>query len=171
MLDSDTSEPLTDFEFSVEWYDGKGHSDWYHPHVNHDGFFEINGDTIIPIGAEKVNRFFDLDLNKAFSDRICSAVDPFNQLALWLYPSAQNTNNTTGICDRLLIYNYATKKWSLAESNASFIFSQFVGAYTVELMDIISQNLENINITLDTDFWSGGQLLLGAIDNNYIPRT
>jgi len=42
MLDSDTSEALTDFEFSVEWYDGKGHSLWYHPHVNHDGFFEIN---------------------------------------------------------------------------------------------------------------------------------
>ena len=132
-----------------------------------DGFFEINGDTIKAIGAEKVNRFFDLDLNKAFSDRICSAVDPFNQLALWLYPSASNTSNTTGVCDRLIIYNYATEKWSLAESNASFIFSQFVGAYTVELMDIISQNLENINIALDTDFWSGGQLLLGAIDSDF----
>jgi len=34
-------------------------------------------------------------------------------------------------------------------------------------MDIISQNLENINIALDTDFWSGGQRYLGAIDNNY----
>jgi hypothetical protein len=132
-----------------------------------DGFFEINGDTIKAIGAEKVNRFFDLDLNKAFSDRICAAVDPFNQLALWLYPSASNTTNTTGVCDRLIIYNYATEKWSLAEANASFIFSQFVGAYTVELMDIISQNLENINIALDTDFWSGGQLLLGAIDSDY----
>jgi len=132
-----------------------------------DGFFEINGDTIKAIGAEKVNRFFDLDLNKAFSDRICAAVDPFNQLALWLYPSASNTTNTTGVCDRLIIYNYATEKWSLAEANASFIFSQFVGAYTVELMDIISQNLENINIALDTDFWSGGQLLLGAIDSDF----
>jgi len=132
-----------------------------------DGFFEINGDQVISIGAEKVNRFFDTDLNKAFSDRICAAVDPFNQLALWLYPSSNNTSNTTGICDRILIYNYATKKWSLANTNASTIFSQFVGAYTVELMDIISQNLDQINIALDTDFWSGGQLLLGAIDNNY----
>lgn len=132
-----------------------------------DGFYQINGDSVVPIGAEKVNRFFDLDLNKAFTDRIVAATDPFNQLALWLYPSAQNTNNTTGICDRLLIYNYATQKWSLAEANASFIFSQFVGAYTVELMDIISQNLENINIALDTDFWNGGQRYLGAIDTNY----
>ena len=132
-----------------------------------DGFFQIDGDNVIPIGAEKVNRFFDVDLNKAFSDRICAAVDPFNQLALWLYPSANNTSNTTGICDRILIYNYATKKWSLANANASTIFSQFVGAYTVELMDIISGNLDQINIALDTDFWSGGQLLLGAIDNNY----
>jgi hypothetical protein len=132
-----------------------------------DGFFEINGDQVISIGAEKVNRFFDANLNKAYTDRIVAAVDPFNQLALWLYPSVNNTSNTTGICDRILIYNYATKKWSLANTNASTIFSQFVGAYTVELMDIISQNLDDINIALDTDFWSGGQLLLGAIDNNY----
>ena len=132
-----------------------------------DGFFEINGDNVVSIGAEKVNRFFDANLNKAYTDRICAAVDPFNQLALWLYPSVNNTSNTTGICDRILIYNYATKKWSLAEANASTIFTQFVGAYTVELMDIISQNLDAINIALDTDFWNGGQLFLGAIDNNF----
>ena len=132
-----------------------------------DGFYQINGDQVIPIGVEKVNRFFDLDLNKAYSDRICAAVDPFNQLAMWLYPSQDNTTNTTGICDKIIIYNYATKKWSLAKANASTIFSQFVGAYTVELMDIISQNLENINAALDTDFWSGGQRLLGAIDSDY----
>ena len=132
-----------------------------------DGFFEINGDQVIPIGAEKVNRFFDLDVNKAYLDRICAAVDPFNQLALWLYPSASNTANTTGICDKIIIYNYATQKWSTADASASTIFSQFVGAYTVELMDIISENLDNINIALDTDFWNGGQLLLGAIDSDY----
>jgi hypothetical protein len=132
-----------------------------------DGFYEIQGDNAIPIGVEKVNRFFDLDINKAYTDRICAAVDPFNQLAMWLYPSASNTTNTTGICDRIIIYNYVTKKWSLAKCNASTIFSQFIGAYTVELMDIISENLENINASLDTDFWSGGQMLLGAIDNDY----
>jgi len=132
-----------------------------------DGFYQLSGDSIIPIGAEKINRFFDLNLNKGFSDRICAAVDPFNQLAMWLYPSVNNTTNTTGICDRILIYNYVTKKWSLAEVSASTIFSQFVGAYTVELMDIISTNLEKINVALDTDFWSGGQMLLGAVDSDY----
>ena len=132
-----------------------------------DGFFEVNGDQVVSIGAEKVNRFFDVDLNKAFTDRICAAVDPFNQLALWLYPSASNTANTTGICDKVIIYNYATQKWSTADANASTIFTQFVGAYTVELMDIISENLDSINIALDTDFWNGGQMYLGAIDNNF----
>ena len=132
-----------------------------------DGFYQINGDQIMPIGVEKVNRYFDLNLNKAYSDRICAAVDPFNQLAMWLFPSTANTTNTTGICDKIIIYNYATKKWSLADASASTIFSQFVGAYTVELMDILSQNLENINAALDTDFWSGGQVLLGAIDSDY----
>ena len=132
-----------------------------------DGFYQINGDQIVPIGVEKVNRFFDLNLNKAYSDRICAAVDPFNQLAMWLYPSVNNTSNTTGICDRIIIYNYATQKWSLAKANASTIFSQFVGTFTVELMDIISENLENISAALDTDYWSGGQMFLGAIDSDY----
>ena len=132
-----------------------------------DGFYQINGDQVIPIGAEKVNRFFDLNLNKGFTDRICAAVDPFNQLAMWLYPSVNNTANTTGICDRIIIYNYVTKKWSLANASASTIFPQFIGAYTVELMDIISENLDNINASLDTDFWSGGQQFLGAIDSDY----
>ena len=132
-----------------------------------DGFYQINGDQIIPIGVEKVNRFFDLNLNKAYSDRICAAVDPFNQLAMWLFPSTSNASNTTGICDKIIIYNYATKKWSLADASASTIFSQFVGAFTVELMDIISENLENISAALDTDYWSGGQMLLGAIDSDY----
>tara|TARA_B110000977_G_scaffold165541_1_gene212785 strand:+ start:222 stop:2033 length:1812 start_codon:yes stop_codon:yes gene_type:complete len=132
-----------------------------------DGFYELNGDQVVSIGSEKVNRFFDLDLNKAYTDRIVATVDPFNQLAMWLYPSKNDTSNTTGICDKVIIYNYATQKWSTADTSASTIFSQFVGAYTVELMDIISENLDNINIALDTDFWNGGQRYLGAIDNNY----
>ena len=132
-----------------------------------DGFYQINGDQIMPIGVEKVNRYFDLNLNKAYADRICAAVDPFNQLAMWLFPSTSNTSNTTGICDKIIIYNYATKKWSLADASASTIFSQFVGAFTVELMDIISENLENISAALDTDYWSGGQMFLGGIDSDY----
>jgi hypothetical protein len=132
-----------------------------------DGFFEINGDNVRAIGAEKVNRFFENDVNKAFMDRICAAVDPFNTLAVWLYPSKDDATNTSGICDKLLIYNYITEKWSTSVANASMVFSQFVGQYTVELMDLISQNLDNINISLDTNFWNGGQLFLGGIDNNF----
>ena len=131
-----------------------------------DGFFQINGDQILPIGAEKVNRFFDGDLNKAYTDRITAAVDPFNTLAIWLYPSKDNPN-TTGICDKLLIYNYVTQKWSVAKVKASQIFKQFVVANTVELMDIISENLDDINISLDTAYWTTGHLYLGAVDENF----
>ena len=129
-----------------------------------DGFYQISGDTLIPIGAEKVNRFFDNDLNKAYTDRISAAVDPFNQLAIWSYVSKRSTD---GNPDSLMIYNYVTKKWTFASISASTIFTQFFGAYTVETMDVISENLEDLNMSLDTDFWSGGQLYLGAIDSNF----
>ena len=129
-----------------------------------DGFYQISGDTLNPIGAEKVNRHFDNDLNKAYTDRISAAVDPFNQLAIWSYVSKRST---TGDPDSLIIYNYVTQKWTYASIAASTIFTQFLGAFTVELMDLISQNLEDINISLDTDYWSGGQLYLGAIDSDF----
>ena len=131
-----------------------------------DGFYQINGDQVLPIGVEKVNRFFDQDLNKANTDRIKAATDPFNQLAMWAYPSTDGAA-LGGLCDKIIIYNYATKKWSLAKAQTSVIFPQFVGAFTVELMDIISQNLENINAALDTDYWDGGQMFLGAINEDY----
>ena len=131
-----------------------------------DGFYQINGDSVAPIGVEKVNRFFDLDLNKAYTDRIKAATDPFNQLAMWAYPS-KDAVASGGICDKIIIYNYATKKWSLAKAQTSVIFPQFVGAFTVELMDIISQNLEDINAALDTDYWSGGQMFLGGINEDF----
>ena len=129
-----------------------------------DGFYQISGDTLNPIGAERVNRHFDNDLNKAYTDRISAAVDPFNQLAIWSYVSKRST---TANPDSLIIYNYVTQKWTYASIGASTIFTQFFGAYTVETMDVISENLEDINISLDTDFWSGGQLYLGAIDSNF----
>ena len=131
-----------------------------------DGFFQINGDEVTPIGAEKVNRFFDSDLNKAYTDRISAAVDPFNTLAIWLYPSKDNPN-VTGLCDKLLIYNYVTQKWSIAKIKASQIFKQFIVVDTVELMDIISADLDQINISLDTSFWTNGHLYLGGIDENF----
>ena len=34
-------------------------------------------------------------------------------------------------------------------------------------MDIISENLEDINAALDTDYWDGGQMFLGGIDNEF----
>jgi len=131
-----------------------------------DGFFQINGDEVTPIGAEKVNRFFDADLNKAYTDRISAAVDPFNTLAIWLYPSKDNPN-VTGLCDKLLIYNYVTQKWSIAKIKASQIFKQFIVVDTVELMDIISADLDQINISLDTSFWTNGHLYLGGINEDF----
>ena len=46
-------------------------------------------------------------------------------------------------------------------------FKQFVVVDTVELMDIISSDLDEINISLDSAYWSSGNLYLGAVDENF----
>ena len=56
---------------------------------------------------------------------------------------------------------------SVANVKASQIFKQFMVVNTVELMDIISENLDDINISLDSTYWTSGTLYLGAIDENF----
>ena len=48
-----------------------------------DGFYMFNGRTSVPIGANKINKFFFNDLSTTYADRISSSIDPRNQLIVW----------------------------------------------------------------------------------------
>jgi hypothetical protein len=64
-----------------------------------DGFYACDGQNIIPIGAEKVDRFFFADANPSLINQMSSAVDPINSLVIWCYA------NTFG-SKSLLIYSW-----------------------------------------------------------------
>ena len=38
---------------------------------------------------------------------------------MWAYPSKDGAGSA-GICDKIIIYNYATKKWSLSKNRIEF---------------------------------------------------
>ena len=128
--------------------------------LNEDGFYAFDGRQSVPIGAEKVNKFFFEDFNTAFPDKMTSAVDPTNQIVVWSYVSNGNTSGSTP--DKLLIYNYAIKRWSIASVSVDLIAPFFTAGYTLEALDNLASNLDSLPAPLDSNLYKGGAFLFGG---------
>jgi hypothetical protein len=127
-----------------------------------DGFYFWNGQQSIPIGAEKVNKFFYEDLKISNADRITASIDPTRSIVAWGYPTGD------GNPDRILFYNYAVKRWSLAEVTHDMLGSFQTPAYTLEALDNVNSSLDDLELSLDSRAFRGGQFVFGGAKDNKI---
>ena len=130
-----------------------------------DGFFMFNGERSIPIGAEKVDSFFFDDANPHKLDRLSSSIDPINQVVAWSYVS---TESISGDPDKIILYNYAVNRWSLASVSHEFIGTIISPNFTLEALDNISSSLDGLGTSLDSRFWRGGQSAFAASSSSKI---
>lgn len=125
-------------------------------YLSDNGFFLFDGQRSVPIGDGKVDQFFLQDLNYDKSDRITSIIDPREQVVLWSYPSKESVNDP----DKIIIYHWPSGRWSLAEvDHESLGITSSVGL-TLEELDNLSSNLDELQISLDDPSLAGGQFQL-----------
>lgn len=85
-----------------------------------DGFYATDGASVQPIGYGKVNRWFlaaCYDLSK-----VRAAVDSITQCVYWAFPST-----SSGVCDSVVIYNFAEDRWSHAQDTTYALFQSLSG--------------------------------------------
>lgn len=123
-----------------------------------DGFYACDGQTVTPIGNEKVNRFFFDNVDEGTLYLMSAAVDPSKKLIIWAYASVSSAT-----ADSLLIYNYQTQKWTSGTTSIDRIASTSTPAVTLEGMDVYG-NLDTILTTFDSRLWLGGKLQLAGVD-------
>lgn len=133
-----------------------GHNVFY---LSDDGFYLFNGQSSQPIGAEKINRFFENDADASQFDKMTSAVDPQKEIAVWSYVS---NSAQDGVPDRMMIYNYALDRWSTANIKADLVSPFFTSGYTLEQLDNISSSLDTLPASLDSRLYKGGGFLFGG---------
>lgn len=121
-----------------------------------DGFYGCDGQSIVNIGAEKVNRFFFNSVREAKFDEMSAAVDPSKNLVIWGYPS-------TDLTYRILMYHIPTKRWSYAETGINRIASSSTPTFTLEGLDTISGSIDALGSSLDSRLWIGGKLQLAGV--------
>ena len=132
--------------------------------LSQDGFASTDGESTILIGENKIDDFFDGNLDQANILRITSGHDPLNKLIFWSYPS---TNSSSGNPDRVLCYNYSADRWSYIVVPTQFVGSAFTTGTTLELLDNISTNIDTgFSDSFDSRIWQGGSLFFSCFNNN-----
>ena len=135
-----------------------------------DGFYMFNGSTIEPIGQSKVDLTFFDELDQNYVYRVVGAIDPARKIVLWSYPA---TGNTGGNPNRVLVYHWALKKWSRitgvggAGFNMEFIISSLSQGYTLDGLDALSTSVDALPYTLDSTYYTGGQLNLSVFNSSH----
>lgn len=129
--------------------------------LSDDGFYVCDGQSVKPIGAEKVDRWFWNDLSPTAVAAISAAVDPIKKVVLWCYP-----NTSAGYS--LLIYNWQLQRWSYGSTNANYVASTATAAVTLEGLDNYSASIDALTVSLDARQWLGGRLVFAGIQGTKI---
>ncbi len=62
-------------------------------YISEEGFFRFNGMQSIPIGVNRVDRYFWDDFPLSNTQYVSAAVDPINKLVIWVYPITEIGTN------------------------------------------------------------------------------
>jgi hypothetical protein len=125
--------------------------------LSDNGFYACDGQQIIPIGNEKVNRYFFDDVDEGLLPLMSAAIDPARKLVIWAYAS---TSSAT--VDKLLIFNYEIGKWTSGTTTASRVATSSTPSFTLEGLDVFG-DLEDIQSSFDSRVWLGGKMQFAGV--------
>jgi hypothetical protein len=127
-----------------------------------DGFYVCDGQTTKSIGTEKINRwFFSNSVLSEISTGMSATIDPVNKLVIWRF--AGTFGNTY-----LLIYSIDLGRFSYATTTATSVSYVLTPSATLEQVDNYSNNIDTLEIPLDSRVFAGGKLLLAGVSGKKI---
>ena len=128
--------------------------------LSDDGFYVCDGQTVTPIGAEKIDRYFFNFVDQSKLDEMSSTIDVIRKLVIWQFTDVFAQK-------RLIIYNFQTKKWSEAETTSSFLGSAAQAGVTLEGLDTFG-TMDSIETSFDSRLWAGGKFVLAGVKDTKI---
>ena len=125
--------------------------------LGQDGFYSCDGQSITPIGNEKIDRWFFNYANPSKFSSISTAVDPFKKIVVWNFLNNFGTRS-------LLIYNWQVNRWSYCDTDVDIVAAITTPSMTLEGLDLYG-NMDTIQTSFDDILWAGGKFLfVGSVD-------
>lgn len=119
----------------------------------HDGWCVTDGQSVVQIGHEKVDRWFYGRVDQARLAEITSGVDWTNKCILWNFPDPAAPAGQTNF---VLALNFNNRRFSYAEETMQMLLQSYSEAATMEDLDSLASSLDDISISMDSPAWSGG---------------
>ena len=132
-------------------------------YLSPNGFFAFDGTRSVPIGDNKVDRYFLGRVDNTKIHLVKGAVDPVNKMIAWSYPDSDNQNFSTD----LIFYHWTENRWSQAEQNVDMIETMRTAGLTLEGLDAVSTDLDALAFSLDSRVWAGGNPTLGGFSTDH----
>lgn len=126
--------------------------------LSDDGFYACDGQQVLPIGNEKVNRYFFSDVDEGSLNLMSAAVDPYRKLIIWAYASQSSATP-----DKMLIYNFQTNKWTSGTITVDWIATSSTPSVALEGLDTFG-NVDTIDTSFDSRIWLGGKMQFAGLD-------
>ena len=113
------------------------------------GFMACDGNSVTPIGDERIDRAFRAAADTQQSAVMSATVDPVNKRVIWTVPVAGAVPQTW------YIYSFGLGRWSTATQYAEFLFQGLSADYTLDDLDAITVNLDALPYDMDSNRWRG----------------
>jgi len=130
--------------------------------LSDDGFYSFGEQGLVPIGDQRVNRWFRSNSDTTRFFTVVAFSDPYAPRICW---SFFNSSGST-IFDRLLIYNWHIDQFTYSDESAQFWATSVTSGKTLEDLDTYGSIDTGVPYSLDSRVWEGGRPVIGAVDSN-----
>lgn len=128
--------------------------------LSDNGFMAIDdGQTLRPIGSEKVDRTFKDEVPNDQLENLFAAIDPQRKVVIWGVP---------GTPGKLWMYNYELDRWTTATLNIEGLFSGFTSSTDLDALDGDYPNLDAMTVSLEDPRFAGGAPQFYAVQGNKV---
>jgi hypothetical protein len=117
-----------------------------------------------PIGKERFDRTFFSDYDSGNLQLVIGAADPQGSRVYWAYKSV---NGTTGLFDKILVYDYVLDRASTINMAGEYIASLARPGLTLENLDSISGSLDALPLSSLDDVSTAALAKLSAINASH----
>lgn len=132
--------------------------------VDTDGFQRTNGQTIDPIGRDKVSRSFIRSLASNALSSVQGAFDPSNLRIIYRYRDSSNVSST--VFTKALAFDIiGTQEWVPIEISTTALVTMASPGYSLDELDQFG-TMETLPYSLDSRAWKGGEPRLAGFDAN-----
>lgn len=120
-----------------------------------DGFWLLTGGAPTPIGAGKVDRWFNSRLDKSKLHLVRSIVDPVAKRYYIAYPTTQSGS---GRNSEVLVYDFSFQRWAPIAIEVDELFGARLSlSTTLEGLDAAYPNLDTMPVSLDSEEFTGSE--------------